>query len=203
MRCMVVLVSEDRQADEIIGLLRSQVRPADGLALNIVRPPSTLLGTGFWDCWREARDWWEATIGTDSAGSILLIDDRPDLEHELRGLASEWVVWCWDETRANHLVEAAPNVTVLLAGSAEAFAEGVADFYGPGGGGPSSRLLFHPSWGPFQPAPIRPDAPPPPPPPPPPLGSNGSGSTPDPDWYHERPPPGGGLPPSSRPPRRS
>lgn len=151
MRWIIVLLSQLEQADVTVRMLRSKVRPAQATDLQIVRPPLILLGTGFWVRWREAREWWESTVEGNSAGAILLIDDMPGLEYELRGLTSEWVVWCWDEARAGQLATLA-NVTVILAPSPEAFAHGVLEHYGPGGAGAESRLLFRPAWGPFAPA---------------------------------------------------
>lgn len=153
MRSVVVLVSVPQQADDLVADLQVRAHPSRRWDLLILRPPAPLLGVGFWERWREARAWWTGTLGDHGAGAILLIDDRPGLEEEIRGLASEWIVWCRDDHQAARFGDLGPMVVAVPAPTVAAFAEGVADHFGPGGAASRERVLFRSQWGPFRAAP--------------------------------------------------
>lgn len=145
-RVVCVVAGDPTEARAIAAVLEQRVTDGPS-APRILRAPDALLGSAFWRSrWRDARAWWEDTVGADPSEVLLLIDHAPGLANEVRNTAGRWAVWCTTADEAAMYANA-KNVLTLVAADAGDFAEALTETIGTTHAEPA---LFRPAWGPFQ-----------------------------------------------------
>lgn len=143
---VVVLLSTPWDAELVTRGLSAVLRSGSGDAAVVERPPDALLGMQFLADSADARAWWETAAAAAAAEWLMVIEDDPGLAAEIDGVASTWVVWCRDTSRAA-LYDRVPNTLAIVANDVGDFLQALA-----------SRLehdqhfarFLRPTWGPFR-----------------------------------------------------